>query len=673
MTPDSSEDDRTVIRPQAPPAASAPVSPPAHEDRTMAVDDRTQFAAPPVAAPAAQAPQHDMGNGLPIGTRLGEFELTSLLGEGGFGIVYLSTDHSLQRKVALKEYMPSALASRTNTSQVQVKSERYRETFELGRKSFINEARLLASFDHASLVKVYRFWEANGTAYMVMPFYEGKNLRDTLRGMAQPPDEAWLRTLLVPLTEALAVIHSEQCYHRDIAPDNVMMLAGSNRPLLLDFGAARRVVGEMTQALTVILKPGYAPVEQYAEIPGMKQGPWTDVYALAAVVHYAIMGKTPPPSVGRLLNDTYVPLSQSAAGRYSERFLAAVDRALAVRPEARTQSVGEFRADLGLGEVVIDPYGTLPLPGNTEMPARGNAPTQILTALQPTAVLQPPAAARPVAAPSAAMSAPAALATPAKKGNGAVIGMAVGAVVLGAVGFGIYSAMSPSAKPADAVATVPAPTPAPTPSVATAPAVTSPEPAASGVALPPPATAQATAEPARTVPAGFDVAQEFSRVVQAQTAGFEVKLKTNKTSFRIGKDELGFTVQSERDGFLYVFIYGADKVLMQLYPKVTAGALKVRKGQVTRLPQSPDVFEATAPAGPTELLVMVSPLQRDHSDLRPKLDGAYRVFPTGAEAAALAAKATGPLPVMAGRSICPASGPCVDEYGAALVRLEIVP
>ena len=123
--------------------------------------------------------------------------------------------------------------------------------------------------------------------------------------------------LLAPLTEALAVIHGERCFHRDIAPDNIILLHNSGKPLLLDFGAARRVIGDMTQALTVILKPGYAPVEQYAEIPGMKQGPWTDVYALAAVVYFAIMGRTPPPSVGRLLNDTYVPLVEAAAGRYS--------------------------------------------------------------------------------------------------------------------------------------------------------------------------------------------------------------------------------------------------------------------------------------------------------------------------------------------------------------------
>ncbi len=309
-------------------------------------DERTQQWPPN----QAEALLQDSASVLPNGTRLGEFELLSLIGEGGFGIVYLAEDHSLARRVALKEYMPSALAARTADLSVQVKSERYRETFAAGLVTFINEARLLASFDHPALAKVYRFWEANGTAYLVMPYYQGRTLRDALRDPRTTVDEPWLLGLLGPLTEALLVLHAEQCYHRDIAPDNVMMLASTEKPLLMDFGAARRVIGDITQALTVILKPGYAPVEQYAEIPGIKQGPWTDVYALAAVVHYAITGKTPPPSVGRLLNDTYVPLAEAAAGRFSAGFLAAIDRALAVRPERRTQTVAELRRALGLPE-----------------------------------------------------------------------------------------------------------------------------------------------------------------------------------------------------------------------------------------------------------------------------------------------------------------------------------
>ncbi|MEO5881828.1 MAG: serine/threonine-protein kinase, partial [Caldimonas sp.] len=245
---------------------------PAHASKQGAPAQRTEIApqrteiAPPQRTPLAEG-----GNMLPVGFYLGEFEIVKVIGEGGFGIVYQADDHSLGRRVALKEYMPSALAQRVGGTQVSVKSERHREAFDAGLKSFVNEARLLAQFDHPSLVKVYRFWEANGTAYMVMPFYEGITLKDELKAMGAPPDETWLRELLEPLTEALAVIHTEQCFHRDIAPDNVILLKGSQRPLLLDFGAARRVIGDMTQALTVILKPGYAPVEQYAEVPGMKQ------------------------------------------------------------------------------------------------------------------------------------------------------------------------------------------------------------------------------------------------------------------------------------------------------------------------------------------------------------------------------------------------------------------
>ncbi|HEV6963922.1 serine/threonine-protein kinase, partial [Roseateles sp.] len=348
-TPD--DNDATIIRPIGPaPAGPVPALP-------AALDDAATVIAPPPGAgpagppPAARPDRHEGGNALPVGSRQAEFEITRVLGEGGFGIVYLARDHLLERMVALKEYMPAALALRGEHSQVRVRSERHRDTFEAGLKSFINEARLLAQFDHPSLVKVYRFWEANGTAFMVMPFIEGKTLKDTLREMGGPPGEDWLMAMLAPLTEALLVLHGEHCYHRDIAPDNIILLRGSGMPLLLDFGAARRVIGDMTQALTVILKPGYAPIEQYAEVPSLKQGPWTDVYALAAVIYCAITGRTPPPSVGRIVKDDYVPLAQLAQGRYSERLVQAVDRALQVMPEQRIASMEAFREALGLGGV----------------------------------------------------------------------------------------------------------------------------------------------------------------------------------------------------------------------------------------------------------------------------------------------------------------------------------
>jgi serine/threonine protein kinase len=292
------------------------------------------------------------GNALPDGARLGEFEIRSVVGEGGFGIVYLAWDHLLHRQVAIKEYMPSTLATRSlTTTDVTPRADKFAETFQLGLRSFINEAQLLASFDHPSLLKVYRFWEANGTAYMVMPYYQGTTLKRALIALNAPPEEGWLLTQLGHLLDALEEMHQAHCYHRDIAPDNILLL-DEGHPLLLDFGAARRVIGDATQALTAFLKPGYAPVEQYAEMPSMKQGAWTDLYALGSVVHYAVMGHTPPESVARLVVDTMLPLQRAAAGRYSARFLRAIDHALGVRPQDRPQSVAEMRTELGIQQRV---------------------------------------------------------------------------------------------------------------------------------------------------------------------------------------------------------------------------------------------------------------------------------------------------------------------------------
>ncbi|RZL09331.1 MAG: serine/threonine protein kinase, partial [Rubrivivax sp.] len=281
---------------------------------------------------------------LPEGLRLGEYEIRSVIGEGGFGIVYLAYDHFLQRQVALKEYMPSTLAGRARTGlDVVVKAERHRETFLAGLRSFVNEARLLAQFDHPALVKVYRFWEAHGTAYMVMPYCIGPTLKEALSSHEGPPDEDWLRHhLLGPLLEALALLHKAQCLHRDIAPDNILLT--DTGPLLLDFGAARQIIGDMSQTLTVVLKPGYAPIEQYGEVASMGQGAWTDLYALAGVVRYAITGKVPVAATSRIMQDTLVPLAQLVAGQYSDIFLRTMDAALAVKPADRPQNVAAFQA-----------------------------------------------------------------------------------------------------------------------------------------------------------------------------------------------------------------------------------------------------------------------------------------------------------------------------------------
>lgn len=309
-------------------------------------DERTVLKStldPRVSAGALARLPGEFADALPPGTRLNEFEIVSVIGQGGFGIVYLAHDLSLDRRVAIKEYMPSALATRTQAMTVAVRSSRHTETFAAGLRSFVNEARLLARFDHPSLLKVHRFWEAHGTAYMVMPYYAGVTLAQQLGEPGGRPDEARLRTLLDPLLDALSQLHAARCYHRDIAPDNILMLFDGT-PLLLDFGAARRVIGNLAPALTVILKSGYAPVEQYGEMPELSQGPWTDLYALGSVVEFAITGHTPPQAVARFLGDKRQPLAITAAGRYGDAFLRAIDRSLAVLPKDRPQSVEEMRA-----------------------------------------------------------------------------------------------------------------------------------------------------------------------------------------------------------------------------------------------------------------------------------------------------------------------------------------
>jgi len=340
----------------------------------------------------SEATRPHPGHVLPAHTRLRDYELTSLVGEGGFGIVYSAWDHSLQRRVAIKEYMPASIASRVaGSSAIVVKSERHADTFKAGLKSFVNEARLLARFDHPSLVKVYRFWEEHGTAYMVMPFYEGPTLKAALDALGRPPSEAELRAWLRPLLDALAVIHAAQCYHRDIAPDNILLTPAG--PLLLDFGAARRVIGDMTHALTVVLKPGYAPIEQYGDVATMAQGAWTDLYALACVVYFAISGKPPMSSVERLMDDRLEPLSAYAAGRYSPAFLAAIDAALSVRPNDRPQNERAFRALLGPGAAEAETAESRPAPLPMSFAAsRPFATTQAM----PGSTL--PGAAEPVAA-----------------------------------------------------------------------------------------------------------------------------------------------------------------------------------------------------------------------------------------------------------------------------------
>ena len=283
---------------------------------------------------------------LPTGTRLGEFEIVDVIGEGGFSIVYLAHDHQLQRTVAIKEYLPGAIAHRNAQGMVVPRFAKYEGTFTTGLHSFLKEARILAQFEHPSLIRIHRFWEQNGTAYMVMQYCQGRTMRQVLQcEPALGTDVPWLKHVMGPVLEALQLLHSRHCYHRDISPDNIMIL-DTGAPMLLDFGAARQVIGDMTQALTVILKPGFAPIEQYADDESMKQGPWTDIYGVGAVLYFAVTGKAPTASVARLVKDPLKKLSGMHPLPVSAGFAWMIDRALAVFPNERPQSVDEFVQEL---------------------------------------------------------------------------------------------------------------------------------------------------------------------------------------------------------------------------------------------------------------------------------------------------------------------------------------
>ncbi|MFJ2987356.1 protein kinase [Collimonas sp. NPDC087041] len=310
---------------------------------------------------------------MPKGTRLADFEIIGVIGEGGFGIVYFAFDRSLRRMVAIKEYMPGAFAGRGPDKKVVVRSQRHRETFTIGLKSFIKEARLLAQFDHPALIKVYRFWEQNNTAYMAMRYYEGRTLKSVVQNSPAQITEAWLKSMLKPMLEALAAMYRVQILHRDISPDNIM-IQKSGEAVLLDFGAARQIIGDMTHSLTVILKPGYAPIEQYADDAMMKQGPWTDIYSLSAVIYFAIVKSAPPTSVARMIKDPIELLQNGDYPGFSKEFLAAIDKGLAVRPEERPQSIEEFRQllDLELSVPMPMPDGDVAIPISSRSSSKRN-------------------------------------------------------------------------------------------------------------------------------------------------------------------------------------------------------------------------------------------------------------------------------------------------------------
>ena len=512
-------------------------------------------------APAAVA-EHDA---LPPGTRFGEFEILRVLGVGGFGIVYLTQDHSLERQVALKEYMPAALASRGVGPIITVRSASFAETYAIGLRSFVNEARLLARFDHPSLVKVYRFWEDNATAYMVMPYLQGITLRDARKAMAHAPDEAWIMSVIHPMLDALELLHREGVYHRDIAPDNIL-LPPEGPPILLDFGAARHVISDRTQSLTAILKPSYAPIEQYAEMTQMRQGPWTDLYALGAVMHFLLFGVPPAPATARAMQDDVEPIEQRVVPGVSQRLLDAVGWTLRVRPLERPQNVAELRAALkgqapvparvasvGSGQGGAFPAPAVPSAVTFQPTMMVETPdpqaTRIDTTHTPAPRVAPPPPPRPATVMPAmpqrltAATAPAVpAATPASKRGLVMAALAAAVVVAGVVLWQFVGLLGGARAPAvaavdaaSAAASVAAVAPAVLPASAPTAVVAAPPPttaasaqAATEAALAALAQAQGLAVPGKAAPG--DAGKPAATVAAAPAATLPASSARNKAN-----------------------------------------------------------------------------------------------------------------------------------------------
>lgn len=280
------------------------------------------------------------------GEMLNWYRIERILGRGGFGVIYLATDTNLDHHVAIKEYIPGDVATRSGDSKVHPITEEHGEMFRWGMDRFIKEARNLVKFKHPNIVRVMSVFQENNTAYMVMEFEEGEDLRTFLRKPGANSEQS-LKQLILPISKGLAEVHRHGFIHRDIKPANILVRKDGT-PVLLDFGSARNASKFTHQSLTALVSVGYAPLEQYNSEADEQQGPWTDIYALGGTLYNAISGRDPVESTRRgaaLLNGGQDPLIAAeylGEGKYSKGFLRAVDWAMEFAIADRPQTLADW-------------------------------------------------------------------------------------------------------------------------------------------------------------------------------------------------------------------------------------------------------------------------------------------------------------------------------------------
>lgn len=333
----------------------------------------------------------------------GQFIVGRVLGKpGGFGITYLGWDINLATLVAVKEYLPRDYAGRdSDHASVMAHSREDAGLFRFGLEQFLQEARTLARFDHPNVVRTRSFFEQNGTAYLVMDYLQGVNLSEYLLLKGGRLNEQQAGEIMLPILDGLQEVHAKGFLHRDIKPQNIYVTS-TGRPILLDFGAARQAMGERSRSLSVVLTPGFSPYEQYHKRG--EQGPWTDLYALAATYYYLLTGQAPPDAPERVASDELLPLRQYVPS-ISTGLEAAIMQSLLLEAGARPQDVFIFRDILFGREAAVDaspsPIGPAttappPLPVNMSPVAVVSTPPPIAAARQfepsptPIPIVAPP-------------------------------------------------------------------------------------------------------------------------------------------------------------------------------------------------------------------------------------------------------------------------------------------
>ncbi len=448
-------------------------------------------------------------NALPLGSMIQEYRILKVLGAGSFGIVYQAENVYLDEVVAIKEFLPSDLACRTDGTRVVPLSSTTEEPYGWALRQFLKEAQILWDLArpnrHPNIIRVSRFHEDNGTAYMVMDFEQGQSLAQILEARGTLP-EPELRRILDPLLDGLERVHAASVWHRDIKPGNVLVRSDGS-PVLIDFGAARQDRGDRARSVMAMYSPAYAAPEQVMAMG--EQGPWTDIYSLAATLYRAVTGRVPTGVSERALGVAHVPAAEAARGRYDPGLLHAIDVALSLQPAERPQSVAIWRqmfhtrappaAPVHGASTVLRPLARPPS-------VSADAPTRVVADFNPDAIL-PPAPhvlERPGARPAAAPPRTGRWLWPAIGAAGLAVAAVAGYLLLDAGTGGRVepprTAVAPSPPPSAPPTAIPdTPTTAPVPPPVSPPPA-APAPAALALATPPTTPAPMSTTPAPAAP-----------------------------------------------------------------------------------------------------------------------------------------------------------------------------